>query len=327
MAEATGSSLAKRLRSREARLLLGMAIILVSAGFLAYFIYRNWPALSAHSWDLNYSHLALTMVWHLLAFVIAITAWHSIIGRLAGSGNLLLNARIYCYSAVARRLPGVAWDIATRLAMYDYAGVSKAVVGVASMLEWLIITVSGILLYAALLPFTTAQSLNLGFWPLFGIIALGGVLTHPRFVTFAVRKAKRGEVFLPLRYQDTLWWLFAYGWTWIISGLMLYATIRSVYPLASSYLLQLLGDWILVGIVTSFVSFVPTSMALREVTLTLLMSRYMPEHIAVVAAILMRILTVAYSILWTICLTRLSSVPNRPTSVGQAAGGCRGTDP
>lgn len=309
MNQASRARLLEHLRSREARIILGSAIILLSIGFLAYFIYRNWDALSAHEWTANYAQLALTLLFHLIAFIIAIGAWHSMIGRLAGSGDWTLNARIYCYSAVARRLPGVAWDIATRVAMYDHAGLSIAIVGVVSILEWIIITLSGMLLYVALTPFTLSYVSQWGVWPLLGAAVLGSLLIHPRLIRYVLRRAKKGELPVPLRYRDTLWWLFLYAWTWIVSGLMLFATVRTIFPLASSHLLQLLADWILVGVFTSFASFVPTSMALKEVTLTLLMSRYMPEYIAVVAAILMRVLTVAYSILWTLCSTQLQRAP------------------
>jgi len=100
-------------------------------------------------------------------------------------------------------------------------------------------------------------------------------------------------------------WLLAYLWTWIISGLMMYATVRSIYALPSRYVLQVVTDWTLAGVLTSFATFVPSSLGLKEVTLTVLMSRYMPEYIAVVAAILMRLFTVVYSVVWMLCAAPL----------------------
>jgi hypothetical protein len=217
---------------------------------------------------------------------------------------------------VARRLPGVAWDIATRVVMYDYAGVSKAVVSVASVLELLLIALSGVLFYLALMPFTASDVSRWGSWPPIAAVVLGIVLTHPRVVTYAVRKVKKDALPVSLRYQDTLLWLFLYLCTWIISGFMLYATVRVVYPLPTAHLLQLLADWTLAGVLTSFVTFVPTALALKEVTLTLLLSRYMPEYIAMVAAILTRLLTVAYSILWMVCSTRLPGASGKERANG-----------
>jgi hypothetical protein len=283
---------------------LGAGIVLFSLTFLAYLIYRNWPMITAYRWQLDYVQLALTLVFHLCAFVIAIVGWHSLINRLAGAGDLRLNAKIYCYSAVARRLPGIAWDIATRVVMYDQAGVSKLLAGVASVLELVLITLAGTVFYIALTPITASQASELGSWPLIIALAVGAILSHPRVITWLVRKLRSDALPISLTYGDTVRWLSIYVLAWITSGLVLYATVRSVYDLSSQYLLQVIADWTLAGVLTSFVNFVPSGLGLKEVTLTLLMSRYMPEHIAVTAAIFMRLLMTGYSTLWLLISTR-----------------------
>ena len=73
----------------------------------------------------------------------------------------------------------------------------------------------------------------------------------------------------------------------------------------SCLVLQVIADWTLAGVVTSIITFVPAGLGLREVTLTLLLSRYMPEHIAVSSAVLMRLLMTSYSILWLLVSERL----------------------
>ena len=302
---ATRGNLAKHFQSRTLATALGAAIVLLSLILLGYFVYRNWATLTAYHWRFDPAQLALTVLLHLCAFFIAIWAWHSIIKRLAGASDLRLNARIYCYSAVARRLPGIAWDIATRVVMYDQAGVSKAVAGVASLLEFLLINLAGVVFYVALTPLTLSYT-ELSTWPLVSALALGLALTHPRLVTYVVRKVKKHAMPVSLRYRDTVQWLLIYILSWSIGGLLLYATVRSIYDaLSPAYALQVIADWTLVGVITSFMNFVPMGLGLKEVTLTVLMSRYMPEYIAVAAAIFMRLLMTAYSILWMLVSTRL----------------------
>lgn len=285
-------------------MLLGAALVLVSLALLAYFIYRNWAALTAYPWQFSYAHFVLTLVLHLCAFLIAIGAWHSIISRLAGANDLRLNARIYCYSAVARRLPGMLWDVATRVVMYDQAGISKAAAGVASLLEFVLITLAGIILYIALTPFTLSYA-QLGGWSLLGILGVGLVLTHPRLVTGVVRKLKKDSAPLSLRYRDNIIWLVIYSASWAIGGLILWATASGIYGLSLDFVPQVIADWTVAGVVTSIITFVPAGLGLREITLTFLLSRYMPEHIAVSSAILMRLLMTSYSILWLLVSERL----------------------
>ncbi len=288
---------------RPLRIVLGAAVVLLSLAFLGYFVYRNRTALTAYQWQPNYGQLALSLVLHLLAFVAAIVAWHLMMRRMAEADNWRHNLRIYCFGALAKRLPGVAWDIATRAVMYDQMGVSKAVVALASVVELVLVFVAGIVSYIALRPFSSSAAL--GTLPLLAALALGAILTHPRVLAWAVRRVKREAQVVHLRYRDTLAWLFLYVWTWLFSGAMLFVIIRSLFDLPLGHLPQILADWTLAGLATSLLTFLPTNLGLQEVTLTLLLARYVPEPVALVAVILMRGLTIVYSVLWVLLSTRL----------------------
>jgi hypothetical protein len=300
------------LQSRWLRAALGAAIALFSVLFLGYFVYRNWATIRAYHWQIDYLQFALTALFHMAAFGTAIWGWHSIIARLTGVDDLFLNARIWSYSVLARRLPGVAWEIATRVVMYDQLGVSKAVVGLASLLEMMVISLTGAVLYIALTPFTLAYT-RLGNWPLAVALILGLLLTNPRLVTYLVRRVKKDALPVALGYPDMLRWVPVYVLNWIIGGMVLFATVSSIYRLPHAYVLQVIADWILTGVLTSFITFVPSSLGLREVTFTLLLSRYMPEHVAVVAAILTRVFTTLYSLLWLLLITRFGKTKEGST--------------
>ena len=85
---------------------------------------------------------------------------------------------------------------------------------------------------------------------------------------------------------------------WLTGELMLDATVRTIYDLSLQRLLQVIADWTLSGILASFITFAHSNLGLKDIALALLMSRYVAaEHIAVVSAILTRLLTVVYS-LW-----------------------------
>lgn len=299
------------LQSRWFKLVGGGGIVTLSVAFLGYFLYKNWSTITAYHWRVDYLALALSALLHLGAFATGILGWHSIISRLVGIDDLALNARIYSFSVVARRIPGTAWEIATRVVMYSEWGVSKAIVGLGSLLEILVTMLAGSVLYLALSPFTASYASRFGDWPLLAALGLGAILTHPRLVTYVVRKVRRDALPVALRYPDTLRWFWIYVVDWIIGGLVLFATVRTIYALPYSYLLQVIADWTLTGVLTSFITFVPSSLGLREVTFTLLLSRYMPEHVAIVAAILVRLLMTVYSLLWLLVATRLGKTKEK----------------
>jgi len=304
MVQSAWAELAARLRGLRLRTVLAVTIVGLSLASLVYFLYRNRQAVLAYQWQINYAYLGWTILLHLAAFVVAILAWHSIVQKLAGASDLRLNARVYCYSAVARRLPGLLWDLATRVVMYDQAGISKALAGAASLVEFVLVTAAGIVLYVALMPFSLAQS-QISLWPLLGALGLGLALTHPRVVTAAMQRLGKGRPRIVFGYRDSVRWLGTYVLSWMLGGLILYATIHVIYDLSPAFTLQAVADWSLAGAVTAVTTFVPAGLGLREVTLTLLLSRYVPEHIAVASAILMRLLMTGYSMVWLLLSTRL----------------------
>ncbi len=121
---------------------------------------------------------------------------------------------------------------------------------------------------------------------------------NPRQVTSIVRKVRSDALSVLLTYLDTARGLLMYFLRWLTGELMLDATVRTIYDLSQQRLLQVIADWTLSGILASFITFAHSNLGLKDIALALLMSRYVPaKHIAVVSAILTRLLTVVYS-LW-----------------------------
>jgi len=87
---------------------------------------------------------------------------------------------------------------------------------------------------------------------------------------------------------------------------MLYATARSVYlRFAIEIRVLVIAGRRLAGVLTLFITSVPSSLGLKQVTLTCLSSRCIPLCIAIAAAIRVRLLMTGHSILWMFATTRL----------------------
>lgn len=75
---------------------------------------------------------------------------------MAGIGampRLKVNARIYCYSTLPKRIPGVIWYIASRAQLYKEEGVARSVTILGTILETALLIISALLIYLLSLLF------------------------------------------------------------------------------------------------------------------------------------------------------------------------------
>jgi len=92
-------------------------------------------------------------------------------------------------------------------------------------------------------------------------------------------------------FRDIVVWFSLYFVSWMNGGLILYWMVQAFYAdLAPALLLPFCGFVALSGLVGICLSFIPGGLGLREVTLSALLSFYLPAPVAVGAAVAFRFL-------------------------------------
>lgn len=283
-----------RWRSRTSLLtILGFGATFVILGIL---VYRERAAILLFPWQIHGWSLVAAFVLLLGTIVLAALAW-TILLRLLGSPlPRSLHVRYYVISHLARRLPGTLWYIAGRGYLYRQHGESVRLITIASSIELVLMTVAGGLFTLALwgaalrqLPMTYLAALAV-------TVVLGVLLTRPASIGWLLRRVGLGGV--PALSQGNMLVLLAiYFFTWLLAGILFFCLVRGITGIGPEHLAYLAASWSLVGTLSVLVFFLPSNFGFTEVGLSLLLSAVMPSSVAVVVAILTRVIMIGFELI------------------------------
>lgn len=242
----------------------------------------------------------LSSVIYAVALALAVIGWGWIISVLSGVWNWPQHVRIYCITAITRRLPGTMWYILGRVVMYERLGVGRALVAVGGGLEYAMILTAGLLVALLMWPLALpGQSISL--WWLVGGLLFGCAALHPRTLRAIVSRLSPNTAPLAIRYRDLLGWVLVYAGVWCFGGGVLYVLAATIHPLPRMALPMIIGIWASAGIVTSFTTFIPFGLGVQELTLTALLGNLVGSPAeALVVALLMRLVLTINEVLWAL---------------------------
>jgi len=292
------------LRSPMARRVALLAAIAAVLLFFGYGLYRDWEELSAYQWSIDYPYLVFSLLLYGLIFFLNIWVWSSIAARLCQVRSFARNLRAYCQANLAARLPGALWHIGARVYLYQKEGVARSLALVGTSLELALKIASGVFISLLTLPFYVGEPLLL--LPRYRTLTLMGlsllVVTSPLFlkrgVAFLMARMAGDETALTLR--DTLLWSAEYSLSWLLGGLMLYWVANVVYPLPLTYapaVIHIAAISVTLAIVASLL---PGGLLVRDVSISLLFSRFIPLSTAIVISLLFRLLVTAADVIYSL---------------------------
>lgn len=278
--------------------LIAMLLVSVLSGYALYGVIRSGKEIDLQQvlGRIDARMFLFSSLVYAVALLLAVIGWGWIVGALSGMWNWPQHARIYCITAITRRLPGTLWYIVGRVVMYERLQVPRALVAVGGGLEYAMIMLSGLLVALLTLP---GQSLN-PLW-LAGGVLLGCLVLNPPVLRALVRRISPASAPLAVRYRDLLGWALVYAGVWCFGGGVLYVLATTIHPLPLAALPRMIGIWATAGIVTSFTAFIPFGLGVQELTLTALLGSTIggaPE--ALVVALLMRVVLTVNEVLWAL---------------------------
>lgn len=275
--------------------LLTLASVAVALGILGLLVYRERDAFSQVNWRWDWPPLLGAFGLLLLGLLLMALVWAWLIRELGSNLPLARHFRYYVISHLGRRLPGTLWYVAGRSYFYAQEGESVRLVAAGSALELVLATVAGALVTLALwgMAATSLPSLYLGM--LLAVTALGIVLVHPRVLRYLLRRMDQ-KIPQTVNYGQIVLWLAVYAVVWLLGGVMFYALAYSIMQLSSEHMLYVVFCWTLVGTLSTFIVFLPTNFGFTEIGLSVLLSAVMPSSLAVLVAVLSRVLIMAFEI-------------------------------
>lgn len=294
-------------RKQAVQWAVAAVILLVVLVGLGAMLYDSRELLLSYPWRVYPVPLATSFLTYSFALGLAIWAWGMMVNSVVGKAGWLKHARIYCLSNLGRRLPGLFWDVVGRVIMYQREGLPRVLVTVVSGLEFVLLLLSGIVVTLLTWPLLASSRFGNPWWLLLGLIS-GLVAIHPTIIKLALRKlSKEATVASDVRYRDVVMWLTIYAVIWGIGGIILFSMIATIYPVSVTLLPGIIGVWSLSGVVSMVATFSPSGLGIRELTLSMLLSLFIPAGVAVVVAILARLLLTLYEVLWALATSRIPS--------------------
>lgn len=300
-------------RSRLLRRAAAVMVLGASLLFLGYSVYANWQQLRDYHWHFNYLYLFLAAVALFLAFISNVGGWALIIRHMGGPRSLRKNVAIYCLAAHGKRLPGFVWYVAGRVYLYEREDISASVIVQGSLWELILQILSGLVLYAILWPlYSEVRHTPFDYLPLVAIPVFFLTL-FPFVFQWLLRWLKRGQPEVPIiqvGWRTKVLWFSVYLLGWLAGGAILYFLAGAVSAVSVSLLPACWGFVALSGVISALTFFLPGGVGAREVSLSLLLSYYIPLPVAVALSVLFRVWilvgeTVLLVIFWGIARGRL----------------------
>lgn len=297
-------------RGRWMRKIASGAILITSLFFLAYTIYGGWDVLQEYLHHLNYWLMASALLMYPLGFIPILWNWHIIMGRIGGCQDVRTNVRLYSLSCLPKRIPGSIWYITSRVALYQGCQVGCATTLTATAVEIALLILSGLFIYLLSLAVNSA-----GFDPRLSsatiaavMLILAGLIWTPLLQRGLRWLIARADTPPPVRFHrwDTLRVIGISGLAWVGGGVVLYILANAVTTVPLAYLPALVGAWGAAGAIGLLAGLLVHGMGLREVTLAMLLSSYMPLSVAVVVSFLFRLLLMGGEFIWALIFVWLA---------------------
>ena len=216
--------------------------------------------------------------------------WIVLVSNMTGVPWSWWDVKVYITTHFMRRIPGAPWYMAGRALMYREQGRSGGAALAASLVEWV-----GVLITAAMW-FSIAQ------WGVSGLIGSLAIIGVGLIVWPRVKKLRflpqRLKPFAELRRRWISIAIAVYLFVWLLGGLMLYLLIASAQPNSNLNFIQVVSLWALGSGLSLLTVMAPAGLGVREISITILFQPYLGTAVALIVALLMRLLFTIGDFVW-----------------------------
>jgi glycosyltransferase 2 family protein len=280
---------------KNIKTLLSVLVTLISLVFLYSYAKETRYSLSSIPKDIQFKPLLYSFLIFLVATFLAAYLWMRIATELDIRFESLIHFKIYLTTLAARRLPGSVMHIVGRGAMYFDLGVKPALSGFAGGVEYILILWSGTLVFLiSLFGLVKIEQFQVLFLILLFVVLTA--LIHPSTLQFLLSKLIKMKETPKIHYKSLLAWIVGYIGLWVLGGMILSCIFASIYPIKDLSFFAILAAWAGGGVSGMLVAILPSGFGLTELAISLILGQFIPPSIAVIVAILSRIILTAFDI-------------------------------
>jgi glycosyltransferase 2 family protein len=290
-----------RFQQKTLRRTLFVTMIVVGSLFIGYALWKTWNDIHTGHIQINYLYIALAILIYPFGMLPTVAGWHILLNSLGVKLRWRIDLRIYSLSSLPRHIPGFVWYIASRSMLYQEIGIPTTTITAASGIEVILLALTGYALSIPLLLATSAKANNLQLFAPIAIIILVILVAWVPFNNRILQKMFAWRRISPFPKIDQGKLIIALLWMvagWFGGSLILFVLTASLYPVDLSLLPMFIGAWGLAGAVSLTIGIGIQGFGIREVTLAATLSLFFPPPIAVVLAVLFRLVLTIGELLW-----------------------------
>ncbi|UCD42963.1 MAG: flippase-like domain-containing protein [Chloroflexota bacterium] len=303
------------LQNSRNRRILFVIVLLISIIFIAIAIRTNWTEFREQEIQVDYRYIIAAVLIYPAGMLPTAASWHMLLRTMGVILPFRTDLRIFSLSSLPRHIPGFVWYISSRSILYKEEDIPTTTTVTASAAEIILLALTGFLstlmlffsriaISAEFEPVRTAAYIAV---PIIMLLIISIPLVN-RLLPFFLQR--RGITEIPQIHQGRLiFTLLLMFIAWFGGGLILFVLAQSIYPMGWSMLPAMIGAWGAAGAISLTIGIGIQGLGIREITLGGLLSLLMPPILAIILAILFRLVLTAGEFLWVLLIIWLTRKP------------------
>lgn len=280
-------------RTRSAlRAVLSLLVMAAVIYFLGRVLYSNWSQIQQYEWQFHLPLLAGATVSLISSYVLEIAIWRYAITRMGERITLPHALRLYFAAGLAKYIPGTVWQFLGWFYLAQREGISKLVAGASIVLCQALSALAGALLALAAFAAYGSGDVVRQLIPLLLILPVALIVLQPRVIStllnWGLARLGRQPIDLSLSFRDLVAIFVFYLLSYLLWGLALFLFTNALTALSWRSFAPFLGVFPAAYALGLIAPFAPAGLGVREGTLTILLSFFVPLPVATVIALLTR---------------------------------------
>ncbi len=275
--------------------ILGSIILVIIFYFLFLNLSQNWDELSANMGNLDISLLIISFLFLLIFYLFHTFVWIQILKRQGHSISFKEAFKIRSLSEIGKYTPGKVWHIIGRTYLSSKLKIPKITTLTSMVIETLLMLISA----GFFVVFFSLNSQDPKTILIFMLTILGLLIIRTKYfekvLNKLLKKVKKitNEIKINISLKFTLFLLIFYLIGWLIIGHSLFFIIKSIYPQIAYSLIFIISGIFAASWALGYISFLtPGGLGVREGIMVLLLYPYLPNALATIVPIIIRLLTI-----------------------------------
>jgi uncharacterized membrane protein YbhN (UPF0104 family) len=209
------------------RKVAGAAVAIVLLAFMVRALRSGLADLGSYQFDISPLRIAGAFGVFAVLFPVYGILWQYLVARFGYPLPFGRSLKVWLLSEAGKYVPGKVWFALGRIYLNEREGVPKSVTTVATAIELALVLASSLVVFAVAWAATGSSAGRPYVWMVL-VAPVVVAAVHPRVIAPVLKRLRKGETRLDLRYRDILMLLGAYCLCWCLYGVGFYLVATGV---------------------------------------------------------------------------------------------------